>query len=604
MFLRCTATILLLAAPAAAQEAPEPPTLRWAKSVNALAVIVVPAAGTHLTAELPVEATIDDGGAFRVTWREPEVPPAGPLKLLLPRVAGEGSTGWTLAARGGICADDGSTCLPWHASVDVPRRGAARGRVRTERGSLPGPATAEGAPAMEPGWHEATDADAIAAAYARSADSGKPLLIDFFAVWCPPCDRMRDEVLHDPMRAALLDRFVLLRADADHPASFGLKDRYRVGGYPTVLLVAADGALLDRIVGYEGPEAFAARLESAVPATDADLLGRLAGTLPGSGQEAQLRLALSRRAEAAGDAARAWLLVEPLDPLGDRLEPADRLRAVGLALDAGVDGAEAMALDLADRLPLRSAGLVSRMAGLWLEAGRDAEASELTARWYARLAERPWGAVDPPGGPALGQVPGRSAEEHERLAEAGWYRAGWGSAPKPDYARAALHQAAAMLLEAGLAPDGDPWAVSLDPLLAPDYLKHHEGRVHDLLDLLERAGRFEEAARFYPAMIALQPDAFTWHFRLAGHFVKRGGWEEALVSADRAVERGYGDNRLRAIKRRAEILLELQRPDDALASLDAALAEAPPDVENVRTWRYRQQLEALRERALSQSGPR
>jgi tetratricopeptide (TPR) repeat protein len=105
-------------------------------------------------------------------------------------------------------------------------------------------------------------------------------------------------------------------------------------------------------------------------------------------------------------------------------------------------------------------------------------------------------------------------------------------------------------------------------------------------------------------MIALQPDAFTWHFRLAGHFVKRGGWEEALVSADRAVERGYGDNRLRAIKRRAEILLELQRPDDALASLDAALAEAPPDVENVRTWRYRQQLEALRERALSQSGPR
>ena len=607
MLLRCTLVLSLAATPALAQAPPDPPQIRWAKSTNALVLRITPAEGTHLTADLPLEATIDDGGAFRVTWNEPEVPEHGPMKLLLPRVAGEASTGWTVAAQGGVCNVGGSICLPWHAAFEVPRRGRARGSIQAERGRAPRAPAAEepkASPHTEGPWHEATDDAAVALAFAQAVETERPLLVDFFAQWCPPCDRLSDEFLHDPAREPLLDRFVLLRADADHPASFSLKDRYRVGGYPTVLLLAPDGSLIDRIVGYQGSEAFAARLEALEPVPDATLLEQLAQAAPGSEAEAALRTTLSRRAESAGDGARAWELLAAMSPIIDRLGGADLIWAAGLALDAEAKGATALALEVAERMPVRAAGLVSQVADGALAADREAEATALEDRWYAKLADEPWGAVEEFEEGVLGAVVGRDGAAHEALAEAGYYRSHWGTDPHTDFALAALHYAASMLLDANLAGEGESWTVSIEPLLVESYLAHNAGRVHELLGLLEGAMRYPDAERFYPPMVALHPEDFTWHFKLASHFVKRGGWAEALVSVERAVERSYGDNRLRAVKLQSEILLEMGRGDEALVALDQALQAPIPEATHVRTHRYRKQLETLRLRALSQAGPR
>ena len=607
MLLRCILVLSLSATPALAQDSPEPPQVRWSKSANALGLRLLPAKGTHLTAQLPLVATIDDGGAFRVTWNEPDVPEEGPMKLLLPRVAGEDSTGWAVQAEGGVCNADSSMCLPWHASFDVPRRGAARGSIQAERGRAPQAPTIEESKADEHAdgpWHEATDVTAVLRAFEHAVQSDRPLLVDFYTQWCPPCDRLRDEFLHDPARQPLLDSFVLLRADADHPASFALKDRYRVGGYPTVLLLAPDGAVLDRIVGYQGPELFAARVEAIEPVTEAELRVRLAAAAPDSADEAALRTTLARRAEAAGDEGRAWELLAPLGPEWDRLEEGDQLWAAGLALDAKAEGATELALKVAELMPLRGAGLVNRVANLSVAADKEDEARALEERWYARLGEQPWGAVEEFEEDQLGAVVGRDGLAHERLAEASYYRAGWGTDPHADFALAALHYGASMLLDAGLAPEGETWTVSLLPLLDEDYLAHNDGRVHELLGLLEGAMRYADAQRFYPPMVALHPESFTWHYKLAGHFVKRGGWAEALVSIDRAIEWAYGDNLLRAVMRRAEILLETGRAEEALAALDEALKAPVPEAEHVRTHRYRTKLENLRKRALSQAGPR
>jgi thiol-disulfide isomerase/thioredoxin len=602
----------LLAAPAAAKDGPQPPEIRWTKSPNALNLRLLPSEGTHLTAQLPIRATIDDGGAFFVTWNEPEVSEDGPMKLVLPRVRARESDGWTVDVQGGVCNEDSSMCLPWHASFEVPRA-RGHGKLVAERGMPPRPATEPDPDPEAPpiahatghaGWHQATDSAAVSAAFADAVETGRPLLVDFFAVWCPPCDRLRDEFLADPMQAARLDRFVLLQADADDPASFGLKNRYEVGGYPTVLLLAPDGTLIDRIVGYAGPDAFGQRLDAASTDDDAALAKRLVEAEAGSSEEAHIAMVVARRSLARGDTSTAWSTLAPLRPLAERLAGADLVDALKLGINASADGIREEALAAAQEMPLRGPTLVDRVSGLMNADGDEKGSNALLDRWHTLLSGQPWGTLDEDDDATFGAVVGRDAATHELMADAGWYRALWGEDPLEEFSTAALHFAAFLLLDAGNAPEGEPWSVWLEPLLDPVWLGENEGRVHDLLTLLERGMRYTDAERFYPPMIALHPDAFTWHYRLAGHFIKRGGWDEALVAADRAVERSYGDNRLRAVARRAEILLETGRGADALASIEEALAVPAPDVEKVRTHRYRTKLELLRQRALGQAGPR
>ncbi len=77
-----------------------------------------------------------------------------------------------------------------------------------------------------------------------SKSSGKPIFLDAFTTWCAPCKQMDAEVFSQPEIQEQLNRdFVPLRLDMEQPEGRSLGQRFKIAGYPTLLVFDAKGEL-------------------------------------------------------------------------------------------------------------------------------------------------------------------------------------------------------------------------------------------------------------------------------------------------------------------------------------------------------------------------
>ena len=100
-------------------------------------------------------------------------------------------------------------------------------------------------------------------ALAAAKKANKPLLVDFFGIWCPPCNELDELVFSHPAFLEAVKRFVFVKLDADASTSWKAKDRYKVGGYPTVLFLKPNGDEVERIVGFRPLRDFLQTMERA-----------------------------------------------------------------------------------------------------------------------------------------------------------------------------------------------------------------------------------------------------------------------------------------------------------------------------------------------------
>ncbi len=112
--------------------------------------------------------------------------------------------------------------------------------------------------AARPENRPGTAPEPVAEALAGARESGRLVLLYFYAEWCPPCKVIEEQVLpHQGVRDALED-FVLLRVDTDQfpeAARF-----YAVAAMPTLLVLDGDGQERQRFVEIQDAQEFARRL--------------------------------------------------------------------------------------------------------------------------------------------------------------------------------------------------------------------------------------------------------------------------------------------------------------------------------------------------------
>ena len=98
-------------------------------------------------------------------------------------------------------------------------------------------------------WQEAAaDAD-IERAFAQARAEKKPVLLYWGATWCPPCNQLKATLFN---RQDFIERsksLVAVHIDGDRPGAQKLGGRFKVRGYPTMILMAADGSELTRLPG-------------------------------------------------------------------------------------------------------------------------------------------------------------------------------------------------------------------------------------------------------------------------------------------------------------------------------------------------------------------
>lgn len=98
-----------------------------------------------------------------------------------------------------------------------------------------------------------------------AAAKGKPVMIDFWALWCAACHELEQNTFADPQVRAALENYELFKYDATKvtPETQKWLEKFSIRGLPAVLFFSAEGVWLENLTltEYESAERFLARLQ-------------------------------------------------------------------------------------------------------------------------------------------------------------------------------------------------------------------------------------------------------------------------------------------------------------------------------------------------------
>jgi thioredoxin-like negative regulator of GroEL len=397
--------------------------------------------------------------------------------------------------------------------------------------------------------------DALKEASARHA----PVFVDFWAPWCHSCFYMQKNVMSGPEWEAIEKRTVVVELDGDEPEGNHWATLWKIGGYPTYVVLDEHGKEIGRILGDRPRAQFYAELNpilekgAALETLQAQVTGADAGSL------AAARTVLKAYYERQDwDGATAWIDSLPAatqQAVRGDAEAGARLRRIAfMHAAASQDAPQCLALapqvlggDLdCDRL-MEMSELQSCLEKL-PEADRKSELSKyedpVTKLQLQVLVNEKADCTDTRG------IVDTAADLYEALGDKPALAGVW--AEGIAYTKRHLQ-----------GPNGIDYTI--DHSLA-DNLRYY----------MDRAGNNAGLDQVFPPLIAAYPDTYDYYFRYGRNLVKRGEFAKALPYLEQAADRAYGRNRLWVAQWRAQALMQLDREDDARKVAEAALQDIGP----------------------------